>query len=162
MRGSTLYGSAFFFTIYYCASSFHSYGISQDVQRVEEAEESQESDETEPTMSDDDRLRVEQAAQKWVAAGYYRQPNQTLTTVANDMNVQRYMLKAWLQASEHKKLSNWLNLLRTEEAQRIMTEHPDWGLDAVATHCGLSLSSFHRIFHKLTGVTPAKFQKQQS
>lgn len=153
------FACAFFCVIYYCASCFHSYGISQDALRVEEAEQSQESDEAEPAMSETDRHRIEQAADKWVAKGGYKQPNQTLTTVANDMNVQRYMLKAWLQQTEYGKLNNWLNKLRTEEAQHVMTEHPDWSIDAVAEHCGLSLSSFHRVFHQLTGVTPAQYQK---
>ena len=155
----TAYACAFFCTIYYCASCFHSYGISQDLQRVEEAEQSQESDDAEPSISPADCQRIEQAAEKWVAAGGYRQPNQTLTTVANDMDVQRYMLKAWLQQTEYGKLSNWVNHLRTEEAQRVMTAHPDWGLDAVAEHCGFSLSSFHRVFHQYTGMTPAQFQR---
>lgn len=155
----TVFACAFFCIIYYCASCFHSYGISQDQQRVEEAEQSHESDETEPIISEADRQRVEKAATVWAAAGRYRLPNQTLSTVASDMDVQRYMLKAWLQQTKYGKLSNWLNYLRTEEAQRIMTEHPDWSLDAVAEHCGLSLSSFHRVFHQQTGMTPAKFQR---
>ena len=153
----TVFACAFFCIIYYCASCFHSYGISQDQQRVEEAEQSHESDETEPIISEADRQRVEKAATVWAAAGRYRLPNQTLSTVASDMDVQRYMLKAWLQQTKYGKLSNWLNYLRTEDAQRVMTEHPDWSLDAVAEHCGLSLSSFHRVFHQQTGITPAKF-----
>ena len=155
----TVFACAFFIIIYYCASCFHSYGISQDLQRVEEAELSQENDETEPVISEVDRLRVEQAAQKWVDQGGYLKPNQTLTTVANDMDVQRYMLKAWLQQTEYGKLTNWLSRLRTDEARRVMTEHPDWGIEFVAEHCGLSLSSFHRVFHQYSGMTPAKFQQ---
>ena len=155
----TAFACAFFFIIYYCASCFHSYGISQDSQRVEEAEQSQESDETEPVISESDRLRVELAAKKWVDQGGYLKPNQTLTTVANDMEVQRYMLKAWLQQTEYGRLTNWLNRLRTEEARRVMTEHPDWAIEFVAEHCGLSLSSFHRVFHQYSGMTPAKYQQ---
>ena len=174
----TAYACAFFLTIYYFASSFHSYGISLDAHYVEEASKSQLSDESEAqaaapatanlsetsetegvVLSEDDKQRMEQAAQQWAESGAYRQPNLTLSIVANEMNVQRYMLKAWLQQSEYGKLSNWLNRLRIAEAQRFMNTHPDWTLDAVAEHCGLSLSSFHRVFHEITGVTPAKFLK---
>lgn len=154
------FACAIFCIIYYCASCFHSYGISQDTQRVEEAEQSMEGDEAEPVISEEDRQRIEKAVEKWVAAGNYLVGNQTLTTVANDMDVQRYMLKAWLQQTEYGRLSNWLNKLRIEEAQRIMTAHPDWGLDAVADHCGLSRSSFHRIFRQQVGMTPAKYQER--
>ena len=155
----TTFASAFFCIIYYCASCFHSYGISLDTVRVEEAEQSMESDETEPDISDEDRQRVEKAVEKWVAAGNYLVGNQTLSTVANDMDVQRYVLKAWLQQTEYGKLSNWLNKLRIEEAQRVMQAHPDWSMDAVADHCGLSRSSFHRIFRQQVGMTPAKYQE---
>ena len=174
----TAYACAFFLTIYYFASSFHSYGISLDAHYVEEASKSQLSDESaaqaaapstanpsetsvieEFVLSEDDKQRMEQAAQQWAESGAYRQPNLTLSIVANEMNVQRYMLKAWLQQSEYGKLSNWLNRLRIAEAQRFMSTHPDWTLDSVAEHCGLSLSSFHCVFHEITGITPAKFIK---
>ena len=154
------FACAFFFIIYYCASCFHSYGISQDAQRVEEAERSQDSDEIEPTLGEADIKRVEKAVDKWVAAGGYLQPNQTLSTVASDMDVQRYMLKAWLQQTKYGKLSNWLNTLRTEEAQRTMMEHPDWNLNAIADHCGFSRSTFHRVFHEITGETPSRYQER--
>ena len=156
----TLFACAFFTIIYYCASCFHSYGISQDTQRVEEAEQSMESDDAEESLSDADSERVEQAAKRWVATANYLQANQTLTTVANDMDVQRYMLKAWLQQTKYGKLSNWLNKLRIEEAQRLMIANPDWSIDAVAEHCGLSTSSFHCIFRQITGITPAKFPRK--
>ena len=159
----TVYGSLFFFTIYYCASCFHSYGISLDTQRVEEARWSFESDEAvDFTLSADDRRRVEEAAAQWTATGGYCQRDLTLTTVAAAMDVPRYMLKAWLQASDHHKLSNWLNCLRTDEACRVMIEHPEWSLDAVADHCGFSRSSFHRIFYSLKGVTPRSFVRRLS
>ena len=155
----TVFACAFFVIIYYCASCFHCYGITQDTKRVEEAELSMEDDEEEATLSDADRERVERAAKRWVKTRNYLQANQTLTTVANDMDVQRYMLKTWLQQTKYGKLSNWLSQLRIKEAQRIMIEHPDWGVEAVAEHCGLSLSSFHRIFRQLTGMTPARFHE---
>jgi AraC-like DNA-binding protein len=159
----TVYGSLFFFTIYYCASCFHSYGISLDTQRVEEARRSFESDEAvDFTLSADDRHRVEEAAAQWTATGGYCQRDLTLTTVAAAMDVPRYMLKEWLQASDDHKLSNWLNRLRTDEACRMMTEHPEWSLDAVADHCGFSRSSFHRIFYSLKGVTPGRFVSRLS
>ena len=111
------------------------------------------------TLSDEDFQRVEQAIKKWVEAGNYRKSNLTLTSVANEMDVQRYLLKAWLQKSEYGRLTQWLNHLRVEEAQRLMKEHPGWSVDAVADQCGFSLSSFHRVFRQYTGMTPSHFQR---
>ena len=154
----------FFCTIYYCASSFHSYGISLDAQRVEEAAQSLRHDEAETSVADNvvlneaDRLRISEAAKRWIEAGGYLKPNLTLTSVSAGMDVQRYMLKAWLQESEYGKLSSWLNHLRTEEAKRLMAEHPEWSLDTISEHCGFSSRQyFHKVFHETTGITPTRF-----
>jgi len=155
----TAFACTFFAIIYYCASCFHSYGISQDSQRVEEAEAIMEENDGDTTLSDEDFQRIEQAIKKWVGAGNYRKSNLTLTSVANEMDVQRYLLKAWLQKSEYGRLTQWLNHLRVEEAQRLMKEHPGWSVDAVADQCGFSLSSFHRVFRQYTGMTPSHFQR---
>ena len=158
---------AFFFMIYYTATSFHAYGISLDTQRVEEAEESMQTDEAEveaevgDALSEQDRQRVLQATDKWVADGGYLKPNLTLSSVADEMNLQRYLLKAWLRETPYGKLSTWLNNLRTEEAKRLMKTHPDWALDTVAEQCGFaSRQYFHKIFHQVTGITPTKFQDE--
>lgn len=171
----------YFFSVYYCAISFYRYGICPDSHRVEEARQSLQTDEAEAasvatndsaaptdtgnsafTLSDADRQRVERAAQQWATAGNCLKPNLTLTTVATGMGVQRYLLKVWLQSTEWGKLSKWLNYLRTEEAKRVMREHPDWGLDVVSAQCGFTTRNyFHQVFLEQTGITPAKFQKQE-
>ena len=181
MQGSLLivFSAFYFFAVYYCAVSFYRYGISSDSHRVDEAQQSHFYDEamaatstlsaTEApssplasavTLTDADRRRVERAAQQWAEAGNCLKPNLTLTTVAAEVGVQRYLLKAWLQRTDWGKLSSWLNHLRTEEAKRVMTEPPDWSLDSVASHCGFSTRNyFHHVFLEQTGTTPAKFQR---
>ena len=156
-------------TVYYCANSFHSYGISLDAQRVEEARRSQKADEeAEPTATDNfvlseaDKQRISAAAKRWADEGGYLKSNMTLTTVATEMDVQRYMLKEWLHESGYGKLSTWLNSLRTEEAKRLMAEHPDWSLDIVSEHCGFSSRQyFHKVFLQQTGNTPTSFQPRE-
>ena len=158
---------AFFFMIYYTATSFYSYGISLDTQRVEEAEESLLVDEAEveaevgASLSESDRQRVQAATEKWVADGGYLKPNLTLSSVADEMNLQRYLLKAWLRETPYGKLSTWLNTLRTEEAKRLMKAHPDWALDTVAEQCGFaSRQYFHKIFRQVSGITPTRFHDE--
>ena len=159
-----MFSVVFISTMYYCATSFQSYGISLDSQRVEEAQKIQQADEAQPAvssvLSEKDMARVNKAAERWVAEKGFRKQNLTLTVVANELGVQRYLLKAWLQESHYGKLSDWLNILRTEEAQRLLQEHPDWALDAVAEQCGFgSRQYFHKVFHAQTGYTPAKHNK---
>jgi AraC-like DNA-binding protein len=157
----TAFACAFFAIIYYCASCFHTYGISQDLQRVEEAEEILDDEISEITLSEEDLQRVGKAIEKWVKKGGYRKPNLTLTSVATELDVQRYLLKAWLQNSEFGRLNLWLNHLRVMEARRLMKEKPTWSMDIVAEECGLSLSSFHRVFRQNTGMTPFQYQRHR-
>lgn len=156
-----------FFMIYYTASSFYAYGISLDTQRVEEAENSLQTDAEEEEqeagtgLSEGEKRRIEKASREWVEAGGYLKPNLTLTSVADEMHLQRYLLKAWLRETEYGKLSSWINYLRTEEAKRLMAEHPEWSLDIVSEHCGFSSRQyFHKIFHEQTGITPTSFQER--
>ncbi len=156
-----------FFMIYYTASSFYAYGISLDTQRVEEAENSLQTDAEEEEqeagtgLSEGEKRRIEKASREWVEAGGYLKPNLTLTSVADEMHLQRYLLKAWLRKTEYGKLSSWINYLRTEEAKRLMAEHPEWSLDIVSEHCGFSSRQyFHKIFHEQMGITPTSFQER--
>ena len=111
------------------------------------------------SLSRKEQERVERALKRWTENGGFRKPNLTLTMVANEMGIQRYLLKAWLQSSEYGKLSEWLNHLRTEEAIRLMKAYPDWGYDIIAERCGFgSRQYFHKVFHEQTGITPAKYQ----
>ena len=110
------------------------------------------------SLSRKEQERVERALKRWTENNGYLKPNLTLTTVANEMGIQRYLLKSWLQSSKYGKLSEWLNSLRTEEAVRLMQAHPDWGYDIIAERCGFgSRQYFHKVFHEQMGVTPAKF-----
>ena len=166
VQGHLLTTFAVFFLclIYYSACSFHAYGISLDNARVEEAEQSVMSDDAEVAnesggvLSDADKAHVKEASDKWVESGAYCKPNLTLSSVAEEMDIQRYLLKAWLRETEFGKLSTWLNHLRTDEAKRLMTVHPDWALDSIAEQCGFSSRQyFHKVFHEITGITPTHF-----
>lgn len=156
---------ASFFLIYYTASSFYAYGISLDTQRVEEAEQilqadAEEATEAEPMLTEEERMRIEKAANAWASGGGYLKPNLTLTSVADEMGLQRYLLKAWLHGTEYSKLSTWLNHLRTEEAKRLMEEHPEWSLDTVSEKCGFSSRQyFHKVFRQETGITPTHYHR---
>lgn len=46
-----------------------------------------------------------------------------------------------------------------EEAKRTIKQHPEWSVEAVADHCGISRSHFQRVFHDITGETPAQYSK---
>ena len=51
--------------------------------------------------------------------------------------------------------------LRIKEAQRVLTEHPEWSVESVADYCGFNdRKYFHQVFQQYTGTTPAKYQQK--
>lgn len=159
-----LYSTTLFFTIFYCAISFYSYGIDHARQQaISEAEENAKeaglNDETSSDVMDEaDRLHVEQAVNRWIAHGGYLKSGITIQTVVNEMKIPRYQLTAWLKTTEWELFNPWLTHLRLEEAKRQIAQHPDWSNDTIADNCGFSSRSyFQTVFRKQTGMTPAQF-----
>ena len=44
--------------------------------------------------------------------------------------------------------------------ERLMLEHDDWSVEAVADKCGISRQHFYKVFQVQTGTTPAKFHQE--
>lgn len=178
-----VFGVVFFFSIAYVVVSLYSYGISEDLARVEEAEDSEmmmmgaadvaaadtlntdtadvDAREEEMPLSDEQRQRIAEAVERWKQSGAYRQHDLTLDVVAHQMQVPTKQLRLWLRHSEYKKLAGFVNVLRIEEAKRVIREHPEWDAEAVADQCGFNHREyFHRIFRQQLGMTPFQYQKQ--
>ena len=101
--------------------------------------------------------RTGKAVAKWLEAGGYLQHDLKSANAAQDMQVPRSHLLAWVKAQGYDSFTQWITGLRIEEAKRLLDEHPDWSIDAVADHCGISRSHFHTVFKKETGHSPAEY-----
>lgn len=56
------------------------------------------------------------------------------------------------------KFPQYINKLKLEYAAKLLKEHPDYSVDAVARSCGiLSRSTFYRLFYESYGMTPFDF-----
>lgn len=168
----TAFALFLFFGIYYLVISFVCYTISNASHKVQEAEDIEndipqpatdgqvantsktaEAQETPETMQ-----RVEHAIEQWLAAGGHLHSGITIQTAANEMNVPRYLLTAWLKTTPQKLFNPWLTYWRIEEAKRLMREHPDCSFDWIAERCGFSSRNyFHTVFRRQEGLTPAAY-----
>ncbi len=103
---------------------------------------------------------VEQAVEAWIARGGYRQAGLLQPQAAQDIGISRYRLTAWLH-QRGLKYTEWMALLRIEEAKRIIREHRDWTNEAIADACGFNdRSVFQKKFKQKTGLTPAEWAEQ--
>lgn len=156
-----VYGLLFMVAIAYLWFNFVRYVIGSAAVRVKEAERIADSEV--PTASSGksptdshQTERTGKAVAKWLEAGGYLQHDLKSANAAQDMQVPRSHLLAWVKAQGYDSFTQWITGLRIEEAKRLLDEHPDWSIDAVADHCGISRSHFHTVFKKETGHSPAE------
>jgi len=105
---------------------------------------------------------VEVAVSEWTARKGYLHKKATLQRVADEMDLPRNQLSAWLKATD-RVFNQWINSLRIEEAKQLLREHADWSNDSIADQCGFgSRSYFQTVFKDNTGMTPAQFVEEET
>ncbi len=180
--GMLIVAFAVYFFLFYLVDSFCFYLTSPAPERMQAAE--QNADEVEEEASREQALipssqraeednsvavlspevmnEVEQAVEAWKARGSYCQTGLLQPLAAQDIGITRYRLTAWLH-QRGLKYTEWIALLRIEEAKRIIAAHPDWSNDAVAQHCGFTdRTVLQRTFKKIEGITPQKYLENLS
>lgn len=180
--GMLIVAFAVYFFLFYLVDSFCFYLTSPAPERMQAAE--QNADEVEEEASREQTLipssqraeednsvavlspevmnEVEQAVEAWKACGGYCQTGLLQPLAAQDIGITRYRLTAWLH-QRGLKYTEWIALLRIEEAKRIIAAHPDWSNDAVAQHCGFTdRTVLQRTFKKIEGITPQKYLENLS
>ena len=164
----TVFSLTFFWGIFMMWFSFVRHFTSNAMYRLREAEESdrEEKAEVRSQMAESDGLSPEnmklvgQAVERWLASGAYLKAGITSPMAAGAMNIPRYQLTAWVKASGHTSFTRWITTLRIEEAKRLLAEHNDWSIEAVADKCGFNRTHFQKVFQEQTGTTPAKYQQE--
>jgi AraC-like DNA-binding protein len=180
--GMLIVAFAVYFFLFYLVDSFCFYLTSPAPERMQAAEQNADEVEEEasreqalipsPRRAEEDNSvavlspevmnEVEQAVEAWKARGGYCQTGLLQPLAAQDIGITRYRLTAWLH-QRGLKYTEWIALLRIEEAKRIIAAHPDWSNDAVAQHCGFTdRTVLQRTFKKIEGITPQKYLENLS
>lgn len=146
-----------FVGIFYMWFCFVRYVITGASQHVEEAE--QYAGQKDDDVNDNTMEKADEAVAKWVGNGSYLKSGVTKPMAATEMQLPLYMLSAWIRNKGYASYSRWITELRVEEAKHAIKQHPEWSVEAVADHCGISRSHFQRVFHDITGETPAQYSK---
>ena len=107
---------------------------------------------------------VRQRIEQWVNARSFTNPDITISEALQEMGISATALNFYLE--QHTPVDNyrrWLPYLRIEEAKRIMTEHPEYTLEAIAADCGYAnKSSLSHAFKVQVGMTPAVWAAENS
>lgn len=152
------YGTLFLGTIFYHWFCFCRYVQTSAASHIKEAEESET--ETEEIKVKSVKLdKIDKVVEKWIAQGGYMHHDIKSADVAKELKIPRSHLLAWVKASGYESFTRWITTLRIEEAKRLLTEHPDYSIEYVADHCGISRTHFHSVFKKETGVSPTRYSR---
>ena len=131
-----------------------------------ENEDEQATEEIEEPKSDDDVVSLNyilavRLEQKMSQDKLYLNPKLTITDVATAIGTNKTYLSNYLNNTLNTSFFDYINTFRINEACRIIEMMPERGrksMSVVAQKSGFnSLSSFHRYFVKLKGISPKSY-----
>lgn len=92
----------------------------------------------------------------------YLDPSCNLDTLANELNLSRSHLSRIINSELKTTFSDYLNVLRVNEAKKylLMPEFSNYTLVAIGLEAGFnSKTTFNSAFKKFAGITPSSFKK---
>lgn len=96
----------------------------------------------------------------WIDTNAYTRPGLTIEELAAALGTNRTYLSAYIKATYHVTFREWVAGLRIEYAKRMLMQHPEMTVSAIAEASGfLSLSYFTRIFTEKEACSPARWRK---
>jgi AraC-like DNA-binding protein len=89
-------------------------------------------------------------------------PQLTLSETAKELNVTAHTLSQVINEKYNKSFNGYINELRIESAKMLLISNKNFTIEGVGYESGFnSKSSFFTVFKKMTGQTPAEYQKTQ-
>jgi AraC-like DNA-binding protein len=89
-------------------------------------------------------------------------PQLTLSETAKELNITAHILSQVINEKFSKSFNVYINELRIESAKLLLINNKNYTIEGVGYESGFnSKSSFFTVFKKITGQTPAEYQKTQ-
>jgi AraC-like DNA-binding protein len=97
-----------------------------------------------------------------IADKYYERPGVNIEEIAQHLKIGRTTLSNFINCEEGLNFNAWINLLRVEEAQRLLSESPDCNFAEIAKQVGYrEPSSFSREFKRITAKSPSAWRQNR-
>lgn len=98
---------------------------------------------------------------KWVAEKGFCTPELTIKDVAQNLGTNHSYLSSYLNNHLGMSFQVWLNTLRIQESQILLTEDKVRSIEEIGTMVGIPQSyNFSRWFRIVTGTTPFRYRKE--
>ena len=97
---------------------------------------------------------------KWVGNKSYKKSGVTIKELADELCTNRTYLSNHINSTMNTSFCQWLNNLRIEEAQRLLTDDPSLSLKDLAHDLGYKeQAAFSRHFTNIVGTSPSEWKK---
>ncbi len=104
--------------------------------------------------------RITKGLQEVKEKELYLNSNITLTKVAKELHISSHILSQFINNNLGKSFSLYVNELRIEKAKELLVSNKEYSIESIGYESGFnSKSTFYTTFKKVTGQTPADFQK---
>lgn len=106
---------------------------------------------------------IEQKFPLIVEKELFLNPNFTLEEAAKELKMTKHILSQYVNEILGKSFSNLIKEYRVEKAKQLLETSTNYTIESLGYDSGFnSKSTFFTAFKKITGLTPAEYQKSQS
>lgn len=126
---------------------------------VEEADEEGEAL-TNVALNEKDRELYDRASYIIASQRLYLRPDFTKKDLLKEVYIPVNKFSALFREFAGCSFTQYMQNCRLDHAVRLMKEHPQWSLDAIASESQMSRSVFYRLFQKKYGMKPSEFRSK--
>lgn len=93
----------------------------------------------------------------------FRNPDFNRDCIMRETGVPRGKISRLIQRFAEMSVNDYINKLRVEYSLKLIKEHPEWTVDAIAEGCGyVRRATFYTHFNRVFGITPTQYRKEES
>ncbi|MDE6027909.1 MAG: helix-turn-helix transcriptional regulator, partial [Muribaculaceae bacterium] len=100
---------------------------------------------------------------KIICEGLFKSPNLNRDGIAEASGLSRAKVSQLIGKFTGLSPNEYINKLRVEYSLKMIKEHPEWTIDAIAESCGyIRRATYYSHFKKLFDISPAQYRKEKS
>ncbi len=99
---------------------------------------------------------------KIISEALFKSPDFNRNNIAEATGLSRAKVSQLIGKFTNLSPSEYINKLRVEYSVKMIKEHPEWTIDAIAESCGyVRRATYYTHFNKFFGISPAQYRKEK-
>lgn len=100
---------------------------------------------------------------KIISEALFKSPDFNRDSIAEASGLSRAKVAQLINRFANLSPNDYINKLRVEYSVKLIKEHPEWTIDAIAESCGyVRRATYYSHFNKFFGISPAQYRKEKS